>query len=173
MTAHSWKFFRAGGFDQVRLETGVDLAHLDQLYQKLWVALACPTTGLEFDAKTLALIDTDKDGRIRAPEIIAAAKWATSCLKNPDDLLKGSPSLPLNSINDATAEGKQLLSSARQILSNLGKKESDSITVEDTTDTTKIFAQTRFNGDGIIPPDAADDKTLETTITDIISCVGG
>ncbi len=70
-THHTWKFFRAGGFDQVRLETGADLMALDQLDQKLWVALACPTTGLEFD-KTLALIDTDKDGRIRAPELIAA-----------------------------------------------------------------------------------------------------
>jgi hypothetical protein len=170
---HSWKFFRAGGFDQVRLESGADLANLDQLDQKLWVALACPTTGLEFDSKTLALIDTDKDGRIRAPEIIAAAKWATSCLKNPDDLLKGSPSLPLNAVSDATPEGKQLRSSARQILANLGKKDAESITIEDTTDTTKIFAQTRFNGDGIIPPEAADDQPLQTTITEIISCVGG
>ena len=53
--SHKWKFFRAGGFDQVKLETGEDLANLDQLDQKLWVALACPTTGLEFDAKTLLL----------------------------------------------------------------------------------------------------------------------
>src|SRR3954466_1806807 len=163
---HVWKFFRAGGFDQVRLDTGADLMALGQLDQKLWVALACPTTGLEFDSKTLALIDTDKDDRIRAPEIIAAAKWATSCLKNPDDLLKGSPSLPLSAINDATPEGKQLLSSARQILSNLGKKEATSISIEDTTDTTKIFAQTKFNGDGIIPADAADDEAVKAVIND-------
>src|SRR6187397_1520961 len=105
---HTWKFFRAGGFDQVKLETGADLLALDQLDQKLWVALACPTTGLEFDSKTLALIDTDKDGRIRAPEIIAATKWACACLKNHDDLLKGSAALRLDAINDATPEGQQL-----------------------------------------------------------------
>ena len=81
------KFFRAGGFDQVHIDSGADLMALDELDQKLWVALACPTTGLEFDAKTLALIDTDKDGRIRAPELISAVKWAGACLKNPDDLL--------------------------------------------------------------------------------------
>ena len=169
---HPWKFFPAGGVNQVRLDTGADLANLDQLDQKLWVALACPTTGLEFDSKTLALIDTDKDGRIRAPEIIAASKWATNCLKNPDDLLKGSPSLPLSAINDGTPEGKQLLSSARQILTNLGKKDADAITIEDTTDTTKIFVQTRFNGDGIIPPEAGEDSAMQATITEIISCVG-
>ena len=49
---HVWRFFRAGGFDQVRLDRGSDLAHLDQLDQKLWVALACPVGGLEFDERT-------------------------------------------------------------------------------------------------------------------------
>src|ERR1041385_5625706 len=100
MTKHTWSFFRAGGFDQVRLDHGADIAALADLDQKLWVALACPTHGLEFDSKTLELIDQDKDGRIRPPEMIAAAQWAAASLKNPDDLLKGSPSLPLEAIRD-------------------------------------------------------------------------
>ena len=98
MEKYPWRFFRAGGFDQVKLETGADLAHLDRLDQKLWAALACPTQGLEFDAKTLALIDTDNDGRIRAPEILAATQWAVSCLNNPDELFSGRDSLPLDAI---------------------------------------------------------------------------
>ncbi len=170
--SYKWRFFRAGGFDQVKLDRGADLAHLDELDQKLWVALACPTRGIEFDTKTLDLVDTDKDGRIRAPEIIAAAKWAAGCLKNPDDLLKSSPALPLSAINDATPEGKTLLSSARQILSDLGKKDATEITVEDTADTTKILSQTNFNGDGIIPADAASDDATKAVITDIINCLG-
>jgi hypothetical protein len=169
---HTWKFFRAGGFDQVKLETGEDLMCLDQLDQKLWVALACPTTGLEFDAKTLSLIDTDKDGRIRVPELIAAAKWAGGCLKNPDDLLKSAPDLPLSAINDATPEGKQLLESARHTLTSLGKTDAKSITLEDTADTSKIFAQNLFNGDGIIPADSAKDAATRTLIENIIACVG-
>ncbi len=103
---YRWRFFRAGGFNQVVLNSGADLLNLDQLDQKLWVALACPTTGVEFDKTTLALIDTDKDGRIRAPELIAAVKWAGDLLKNPDDLLKGSPTLRPAAINDASPEGK-------------------------------------------------------------------
>src|SRR5437870_13905740 len=112
---HSWKFFRAGGFDQVRLDGAGDLGALDQLDQKLWVALACPTTGLEFDARTLALVDSDDDGRIRASELIAAVKWVCGLLKSPDDLLKSSPSLPLSALSDASPEGRQLLASARHI----------------------------------------------------------
>ena len=170
--SYKWKFFRAGGFDQVKIESGADLANLDQLDQKLWVALACPTTGLEFDAKTLALVDTDKDGRIRVPELIAAAKWTTGLLKNPDDLIQSKPSLPLSSINDATPEGKQLVSSARQILINLGKKDATAITLEDTADTAKIFAATNFNGDGIIPAEAANDDATRAVIADIMTCCG-
>ena len=36
-THHPWRFFRAGGFDQVKLETGVDLINLHQLgYVHQW-----------------------------------------------------------------------------------------------------------------------------------------
>lgn len=171
-TNHTWRFFRAGGFDQVRLDSGADLTALGKLDLKLWVALSCPTRGLEFDTRTLDLIDGDKDGRIRAPEIIAATQWACQCLKNPEDLLKGSSSLPLSSICDATPEGKQLLASARQILANLGKADATAVSVDDTLDPTRIFARTSFNGDGIVPADAGSDDGTRTLIADIIACMG-
>jgi hypothetical protein len=169
---HTWRFFRIGGFDQVNLTSGADLLALDQLDQKLWVALSCPTRGLEFDTRTLDLIDSDKDGHIRVPEIIAAAKWAGSVLRNPDDLLKGSDDLPLQAFNDATPEGAQLLASARQILADLGKPDAQSISLADTADTARIFAQTKLNGDGIVPADAAGDPTVRSVIETIISCLG-
>jgi hypothetical protein len=171
-TNHKWKFFRAGGFDQVKLETGADLMALDELDQKLWVALACPTTGLHFDQRTLALIDTDKDGRVRARELMAAVKWAGGLLKNTDDLVKRLSPLPLNSISEATPEGKQLAVSARTILNHLGKKDASAISVEDTVDTGKIFAQTAFNGDGIIVEDSGTDEETKAVIRDILACAG-
>ena len=169
---HTWKFFRAGGFDQVKLQSGSDLACLDQLDQKLWVALACPTTGLEFEARTLALMDTDKDGRIRAPELIAACKWTCGLLKNPDDLMKASPALPLDAISDATPEGQLIRASAKRILMHLGRPEATAITIEETVDTEKTFATMRFNGDGIVPADAAEDAATQSAIADIIACLG-
>ena len=39
---------------------------------KDWYALSCPLAGLRFDARTLALLDADGDGRIRADEVRAA-----------------------------------------------------------------------------------------------------
>ncbi|NOS70204.1 MAG: hypothetical protein HOP33_09765 [Verrucomicrobia bacterium] len=172
MSTHAWKFFRAGGFDQVKLETGADLMNLDKLDQKLWVALACPTTGLEFCSKTAALIDTDKDGRIRAPELISAVKWAGSMLKNPDDLVKGGNAVEFSSISEATPEGKQLLASARQICANLGKKDASAISVSDASDANKIFVNTTFNGDGVIIAESASDDAAKSVIADIAACLG-
>ena len=168
-TPYNWRFFRAGGFDQVKLETGADLMNLDQLDQKLWVALACPTTGVEFDKTTLALIDTDKDGRIRVPEIIAAAKWAGGLMKNPDDLLKGSPTLRPSAINDATPEGRLIASFARQVL---GKSDTAEVTFEEAGTAAQTFAAKPFNGDGIVPADSASDDATKAVIADIINCVG-
>lgn len=100
---HTFSFFRAGGFNQVRLASGADLLNLDQLDQKLWVTLACPTQGLVFDARTLQLIDSDGDGRIRANELIAAVKWAGGLLKNADLLVQAPAELPLDAINGDSA----------------------------------------------------------------------
>mgnify|MGYP001294602264 FL=1 len=128
---HRWKFFRAGGFDQVLLETGADLMSIEALDQKLWVALSCPVHGIEFDPKTLELVDSDGDGHIRAPEVLAALRWAGAVLKDPDLLVKRRDSLPLSAIDDSTEEGKTVLAGARYVLSNLGMAEAAEIRLED------------------------------------------
>ncbi len=170
---HKWRFFRAGGFDQVRLDAADDLRRLAELDPKLWVALSCPTKGLEFDGRTLDLIDTDRDGRIRVPEVLEAVRWACSVLRDPADLTRGAAALPLSAIDDATEEGRRLVASARRVLLNLGKEGAEEISVEDVADTARIFAQTRFNGDGIVPADAAEDEAVGKLIAEAVACLGG
>ncbi|MDP1610863.1 MAG: hypothetical protein Q8M11_07370 [Sulfuritalea sp.] len=99
--SHSFKFFRAGGFDQVRIDTAADLLALRELDQKLWVALSCPVKGIEFDTRSLALIDTDNDGHVRAPELLAAIDWAAARLNDPELLAQGLAGVPLSAIKDA------------------------------------------------------------------------
>ena len=170
---HKWRFFRAGGFDQVRLDSAADLMNLDQLDQKLWVALSCPTRGLEFDARTLALLDADGDGHIRAPELIAALKWAGSLLLDPELLACGADPLPLAAIDEGNEEGRQLLASARVILASLGRPEATHIGADDTSDQARIFAQTPFNGDGVITAASTGDEALAGLLAEIIERVGG
>ena len=171
--AHTWHFFRTGGLDQVALTTGADLLALEHLDQKLWVALACPVKGLELDEKTLALIDTDGDGRIRVPELLAAITWSAARLSDVGTLLAGTDGLPLAALNLNTPEGRAVHASAQQILANLGKKNATTITIAESADTAKIFAASPLNGDGVIPPEAAAEAATKQLITDMIASTGG
>ena len=115
-----WRFFRAGGFDQVRLDTAAELLNIGQLDQKLWVALSCPVKGIEFDARTLAFVDGDGDGQVRAPELIAAVQWAAGRLKDPEVLAQKLPGVPLAAIRDEDEEGAAIATAARDLLADIG-----------------------------------------------------
>lgn len=169
---HRWKFFRYGGIDQVSLETGEDLLALDKLDPKLWAAMICPVSNIEFDARTLEYLDTDKDKRIKITEILAGLKWVCSVLKNPEDLIHSRESLPLNAINSENPEGAMLLASARHILKSLGKEKDESISLVELADTQKIFAATAFNGDGIVTVESAANESCRKLIGEIIDCAG-
>ena len=169
---HAWHFFKTGGLDQALIRTGADIEHLPSLDQKLWAALSCPTKGIRFDAKTLTLLDTDNDGRIRAPEILNAIAWLSVRLTSLDPLIAGSETVKLDSLNSVTPEGKALLANAKRILANLGKGSADAITLADVGDTARIFAATCFNGDSIVPADASEDPSIQQAITDIITALG-
>jgi len=75
MSNYNWRWFRAGRMPQVKLESGEDIAHLADLDRKHWLAISMPTTGVRFDERTLKLMDTDGDGRIRTPEVLAAIEF--------------------------------------------------------------------------------------------------
>ena len=168
---YNWQYCSVGGVVRVKVASGEDLAHLGELDQKLWTVLSCPTKGLEFDGKMLELLDTDADGKIRVPEVVAAAEWLTSVIKDKDSILKGNKALPLALINTENEAGQKLYDSAKHILENLGL-EKEELALEDIEDTTKIFAGSKFNGDGVITAVSADDEGLKKTIGQIIEAVG-
>src|SRR6185312_4979229 len=170
---HIWNFATIGGVKRVTLESGDDLLHLRGLDQKLWTALSCPVDNLEIDKKTLELIDTDKDGQIRVPEVLTAVEWVLSIIGDPGDLLKGDSEIFLSAINNSTQQGRAVLDSANTILKNLGKENSASLSVEDTSDSMRIFAGTRFNGDGIITEDTASgSENLAALVLEIMQSCG-
>ena len=170
---HEWQFFRAGGVNQVAIRSGADIANIGQLDQKLWVALACPTRGIEFDSATLDLIDQDADGRIRAPELVAACEWAVAMVKNPDVLTLRSDVLMLESINDANEAGQAMQQEARRILNMQGKETADSVTLADVQQRLTTLNAMPFNGDGLLNPQTLDaDPELVALVTRIMEGYG-
>jgi hypothetical protein len=149
---HRWKFHRVGGLEQVSLATAEDLEDLGKLDHKLWTALSCPTRGLELDPLTLDLLDADRDGRVRAPDVVAAVAWCKPRLRTLGELIPGAPDLPLPALDAETPEGLALLGAARHILAAQGKSGVETIGPADVADVSHVFDGTPFNGDGVITP---------------------
>ena len=172
-TDFKWTFQRLGGLDQVVLRGAEDLCRLRELDPKLWVALSCPASGLQFDARTLALIDADKDGRVRIPEIVDAVEWSCARLKNPG-LIKDAPEgLRVADIDDSTDDGKRVSLTARAILKSLGKGEDDFLTRENVVQAASHASEQMFNGDGILPPQDGFDSEVRRFISDALAVTGG
>ena len=152
MQQYAWRFFRAGGVDQVSIRTGQDIAHIGELDQKLWVALACPTRGIEFDSATLDLIDQDKDGRIRAPELVQACQWAVAQVVDPQVLADGGDVLQLASLRSDTEDGAALRVEAERILRLDGRAGESAVTLAEVHQRLASLHAMPFNGDGLINP---------------------
>ena len=170
-TGYQWSYCSFGGVVRVNVRNGEDIAHLGELDKKLWTVLSCPTHGLEYPEETLKMIDTDGDGKIRVDEVIAASKWLCTVLKDKELLIKAPDTLKLSDINTDVPEGAQLHKSALQILSNL-KLEKDEISIADTSDSVAIFADTPFNGDGVITEASTQDAHLKDVIKVIAAQAG-
>ena len=169
---YKWNFDNIGGCSRVRIATGQDIAHLDELDVKMWTVLSCPVKGLEIEEKSLKYMDHDADGKIRVNDVISVSKWMTGVLKNPDLLLEGKDWVSMEEINAENEVGLKLSKAAKQILFNLGK-EGDRISLADTADIAAIFAKTRYNGDGVITVTSTDDPAEKEVIAAALESTGG
>lgn len=162
--SYEWKFSTVGGVTRVNIETGADVAHLNELDQKLWTVLSCPVSGLEFDEKTLRLMDSNNDGRIRVGEVVAASQWLTKVLKDMNYLLEGKDCIDFSQVQADSDEGKEVLESAKLILKQLGA-EKESISLADVAEYMAGYEEkckaeyTAANPDPFEPPygDKSDD----------------
>ncbi|MBL9002606.1 MAG: hypothetical protein JNJ46_00100 [Myxococcales bacterium] len=169
---HRFQFVRSGGVDQVAIRNGADIAQLETLDQKLWLALACPAKGIELDEKTLTFLDSDADGRIRAADVLAAIRWLKDALRSLDVLVPGDDALRIDSLNDKTDLGSALIKTARALLSTLGKSGSDALSSADLAAAEKQFAERPKNGDGVIPPEVVSDAQVAQVVRDILGALG-
>ena len=169
---YKWEFDTIGGATRVKITSGKDIAHLAELDPKMWTVLSCPVKGLEIDEKSLAYVDCDGDGKIRVNDVVATSKWLTGLVKDADVILNGQDSFDIEQFNQENPDGLKLYNSAKQILVNLGKTD-NVISVADAADIAAIFAQTRFNGDGIITEASTDDADEKAAIAAAVASFGG
>lgn len=77
---------------------------------KNWCAISCPVDGLRFDARTLAFLDSDGDGHIRTPEVLAAVEFMKSKGVEPEELLRPASPETESRLADVLAREKDLAS---------------------------------------------------------------
>ena len=139
-SGYEWKFSTVGGVTRVNIESGEDIAHLGELDQKLWTVLSCPVKGLEMDERTLALMDTDNDGKIRVGEVVAAAQWLGQVLDNLNYVIDGSDNISFSELRTDTDEARQVMDAARMILDKLGL-DANSISLQNVRDYMAVYEE--------------------------------
>ena len=110
------------------------------------------------DPRTLDLLDLDRDGRVARPRSSARSGSRRGC--DVGLILFGADALALGAIHDSLPRKAALGHGAARAPPMSAARTPAVIRVADVADTTKVFEGTLFNGDGIIPPEAAPD--LET-----------
>ena len=85
---YKWKWAKIGRMTQVVLQNGEDVANLAKLDRKHWLAMSMPVAGVRFDKRTLEFLDSDKDGRIRTAEVLAAIDFLKAKCVDLNDLFK-------------------------------------------------------------------------------------
>lgn len=171
---HSFHFMQNGGLIQARISTIDDVLNLRDLDPKMWTALACPVQGLEFSEETLSVLDTDKNGRVRQPEILEAVDYIKKYFSRPEIIMQKGDSIPLDAMSSEPFDcGHSPLESAKSVLEILGKSDAGELKLEDLGVNDKLFAPNVFNGDGVLTAECVGDEAVAEVVKDIITCGGG
>lgn len=147
-------FRRMSGLDQVTMQTDDEWRNLDLLPAQIWMALSCPTSGLEFNIETLNILDADGDGHVRAQDVRDAVAWVCQRVKHPASLTISETGVDPENLRDDTSEGQGLLAAAKLVREKSGSEEAV-IPLEKIETVLTEANGYPFNGDGVVPPDSA------------------
>lgn len=144
MSDYNYSYSKIGGVTRVNITSAEDISHLSELDKKLWTVLSCPTQGLEIDQQSLQYIDTNKDGAIHVDEVMSVSSWLGKVLKDLTPVLEGKDSLDLSLLNENDEEGAKLLETSKGILKQLGKEDSQVITLADSSSCLDSYRKAKF-----------------------------
>lgn len=159
------QFYKMARTVQVALTRGSDIEHLADLDKKFWLVLSCPTNVPGVDQSVAKALDTDADGRVRVPEVLAAVDWLKPRLRDFDRLFVSAEGLSVEDVQSETEEGKALA----QLLAQLSPEAPLAASAID--DAIATFQAAPANGDGVIPTAAVPAEL--TAVADAILAVTG
>lgn len=135
-----------------------------------WIALACPTVGLNLDKRFLAFLDDDGNGRVRVEELRRHVAWVDRMLRNKSGCEEGSDVLALE---DLSSDGADLRKSAELLLRNLDAPDRSRISLAQVRRKEEALKASGSNGDGIVTPGSIEDETLRRLAADVVAHAPG
>ena len=163
---------KLGGRYQPIIENPTDVWDVLSVEHQHWSANCAPIDGLSCDAQFLRFLDGDENGRILPVEVCSALRWLKEALNHSESIWNSSDALPLSAFQTETALGRDLRDSAEHVLQTLEISE-PVLTLEHVRARTLILQAAEMNGDGVMPPSAFQDPTMQKTISDIVAVMGG
>ncbi len=165
-------FRKYGGTFQLEISEVDHLEQVLKLDESKWVATSAPVDSLNVEPQFLAMVDFDRNGRIRSDELKEAISWTLRMLRDRSGLLAAEDRLQLDAIDVSHEEGQALFAGAQKILLILGKETATSIAPADLADRKRLLIHSASNGDGVICPSDAGEPELENAIGDIMRVSG-
>ena len=164
-SAYRWAFARIGGVDQVVIRNREDILHISELDRKLWAALAMPSAmpGIQ---DSLAFLDRDGDGRVRAQDVVEGVNFLKERLASLDVVFNQDDFLAVGDLKN-----ENLKAGAKKVLDILGidagMNSVEAVTLSQIDEAISKFAGLQLNGDGIIEPASVvreDVRSLMATV---------
>lgn len=155
----TWSFSRTGGVDQVVLKSGQDIEALARLDPKLWAVLAMPARQPAVQ-RVLEYLDTDRDGKIRIPDILRTVDELNLEFSSLDILFEETDRIEARQLRDTS-----LRKAASAILERNGNEDTEPVAVDLALvgNAVKAFSALPFNGDGIVVPASAEAEAEENS----------
>ena len=166
-------FRRYGRSYHLHIETAAELQSVLELDQAHWVATNAPINTINCDRTFLALMDTDKNGRIICQEVKDGIVWLLEVFSEHEGISRGSQRLRLGAINCDNPQGKEIHEAAVKMLRRLGRGDAEEITLEDIRQIKTQMQSQSVSEAGVILPEAAEDAQVSEFISEVIATVGG
>ena len=171
--ANAYRFQRFGKAYHLKIESAADLFRIMELDEAFWVATTAPITTINADAVFLRSLDSDRDGRVRAAELITDIRWLAATLENRDNIDRGGAEIRLADVADGSEDGRKIRASIQKIVQEKAGDENRAVSLPEVRRIIEREKEAEFSDAGIMLPGDVSDPKISTFMTDILATVGG
>lgn len=164
---------RIGRIPQFVVDGAEALGQVDRIDAARWVATSAPLADLHLDPVLQGHLDTDKNGRLRVGQLLAARDWTFARLLDRRGIDGRSDLLVLAHLDARTPDGLALKESALRVLERLAKADRTTLSLAELRAWRGGVAKTLANGDGVVTPEQIEEAEVQAFSKDIVATVGG